>query len=88
MAEEIGPIAIVGAGPNEKDLDTGPVPALRQSNDIGVWQIGQIDVLIGLNAGERPYPVAPDGGGLKFKRLGGVMHALCIFALYLGRAAR
>ena len=79
--------AVIGAGPDEKNLDTGSVTTAGKGNDIRIWQVWQVDILIGLNAGQRADPVAPDCGCFKLQLVCGAVHAGGIFTLYFRRAA-
>ena len=50
---------------NEKDLNTTAFAASCNGDDIGIWHIWNVYVLIGLNAGERADTVTPNGGCFK-----------------------
>ena len=43
-------------------------------DDVGIVEPLHVDVLMGLDVGERAQPVAIDRGGLEVEALGGVAH--------------
>ena len=65
MRKEIGPVAIIGPAPYKENLNTASLATAGDGNDIGIANLGQIYILIGLNAGKGANPVTPDGGALK-----------------------
>ena len=65
MAGEIGAIAEIAAAAEEEDLDAGMAAGLMGGDHIGVADALDIDVLMGLDHGERPQPVAQRGGAAR-----------------------
>ena len=89
VAREIGAVAIVAPGPEEEDLDAGAPALLFGGDDIGVAdiQILDVDVLVGLDLGHRPHPVAEPCGGLELGAFRGVLHRGHQLVLHLARTA-
>ena len=56
-------------------------------DDVGVVQPLDVDVLVGLDVGQGPDPVAIDGGGLEIQARGGRFHGLGEGALHARRAS-
>ena len=85
MRKEIGSVAVIGTAPDKENLNTASLATTGDGDDIGIGNLGQIYVLIGLNAGKGTNPVTPDGGAFKIQLFSGIMHAGCIFTLNIGR---
>ena len=85
VGQEVGPVAVIRSATDEEGLDAGPLAASCQRDDVGVFQIRNIDVLAGLNARQGTDAVSPDGRRFELQRVGGVVHACGVVALDLGR---
>ena len=75
MGREVGAVAEVLAGAEEEHLDAGLVRLLVCRDDVGIAEIGDVDVLMGLDLGQRMDAVAEGGGGFELQRIAGVLHA-------------
>ena len=87
VGQEVGPVAVIRPATDEEGLNAGPLAASRQCDDVGVFQIGDIDVLAGLNARQGTDAVSPDRRRLELQRVGGGVHACGVVALNLGRGS-
>ena len=71
---EVGAIAPVLPGAEEKHLDAGKSALLMNGEHIGLLDATRIDALMRLNGGERGEPVAVDGRALEIERRRSLFH--------------
>ena len=64
MAGEIGAVAPVLPGPEEKYLDAADAGLHMNGDNVRLGYIGHVDALVGLNMGQGAQAVPVDGGGL------------------------
>ena len=65
VAGEIGPVAPILPGPEEKYLNAALPRFHMNSDDVGIRHAGYIDGLVGLDMGQGAQTVAKNRGGLE-----------------------
>src|SRR5690606_2038427 len=84
---EVGAVAPVLPGAEEKDLDAVLATFLVDGEDVGFLDRARVDALVCLDVRERRKAVAIDGCALEIERFGGFLHRRCDLRVYLGAAA-
>ena len=88
MAGEIGAVAEIAAGAEEEHLDAGLAAGLMGGDDVGVADLRDVDVLMGLDMGERAQAVADGAGALEIQRVAGRLHVAGEPCLHVAAPAR
>src|SRR3546814_665443 len=87
VAREVGAVAVVAPGAEEEHLDADLSALLLRGDDVGVVDALDIDVLMGLDLGQRADAVAEHGGALVVEPPGGLFHLRRELLLHLLRVA-